>query len=171
MLKSKFMPSIVLSIICVVTVLILAIVNTFTAPVIKNNEEIKTQNALLEVMPDGGSFTEIADISSLPEQVVGAYQSEDGGYVFKLSVKGFKTGLVIMCGIDSDGKITGSKTILSSETNGAEYDLDSMYVDKTSENYNDVDLIARSTLTSKGYRLAIEKAFDAYVILKGGKAE
>ena len=169
MRNNKLMPTIVLSVICICVVAILALVNVFTAPVIEKNLEEKTQAALLEVMPNGGTFEELSDIAGLPAEVTAAYSSSNGGYVFQMSVKGYKTGLVIMCGVDADGNITGAKYIKSSETLGAENELGAKYVGKNAGDYENVDTISRATLTCKGYKQAIGAALNAFDILKGGE--
>jgi Na+-translocating ferredoxin:NAD+ oxidoreductase RnfG subunit len=168
MKKSDLMPTIVLSTICICVVALLAAINLFTAPVIKKNQEIKAREALLEVMPNGNSFEKINDISDLPDCITEAHRSENGGFVFQAKVKGFKTGLVIVCGIDKDGNITGAKCIQSQETNGAEKLLGKEYLGKTVSDYETVEIIARSTMTSKGYKEAIRASFDAFNILTGG---
>ena len=65
------------------------------------------KESLLVVMPDGGEFKEL-DISSaqLPETVTEAYASSNGGYVFKLEATGYSSGLVILCGVYTDGTAT-----------------------------------------------------------------
>lgn len=168
MSKNKLMPTIVLSSICICVVALLALINLFTAPMIKANQEKKLQAALLEVMPNGGSFVEIENLSGMPETVTDVFVSEDGGYVFQIKAKGFKTGMIIVCGIDKDGYVTGSKCIKSQETNGAENILPEKYVGKTLSDYSSVEIIANSTKTSDGYKAAIADAFAAFNILKGG---
>ena len=168
MLKSKLMPTVVLSAICLYAVAILAVVNIFTAPAIKKNQEEKTRQALLEVMPDGGSFEKIDDISGLPEEIVEAYASQNGGYVFKMEVKGYKTGLVVICGVDQNGNITGTKHIESSETLGAESKIAGSFVGKNILNYSSVDTITGATLTCNGYKQAIGAALQAHEIMTGG---
>ncbi len=167
MLKSKLMPTIVLSLICIVTVALLALVNVVTAPQIKANQDQKLQESLLEVMPDGGKFTKL-DLNGLPSEINDAYKSTSGGYVFQMSVVGFKSGLVVICGIDSDGRITGAKCLQSSETNGKEHVLGEKYVGKTQDDYQSVEIISNSTKTCVGYRNAVKAALDAYDILTGG---
>ena len=172
MLRNKLMPTVVLSAICIIAVALLSAVNLITEPAIIENQEKRTNAALLEVMPYGGSFEKINDVDGLPDAVDDVYKSSDGkGYVFRLNATGYKSGLVIMCGIDGDGKITGTKCIQSSETNGAEGKLSPMYVGKTEGDYSSVEIISGSTLTSKGYKNAMKSAFDAFEILTGGDGE
>lgn len=168
MLKSKLMPTIVLSAICICVVAILAVVNIFTAPKIQKNQEEKTKQALLEVMPQGGSFEKISDLSGLPAEIVEAYIAETGGYVFKMQVKGYKTGLVIICGVDQNGSITGTKHIESSETLGAESKIAGSFIGKNLQSYNSVDTVTGATLTCNGYKQAIGAALRAYEIMSGG---
>ena len=168
MRNNKLMPTIVLSVICICVVAILALVNVFTAPVIEANLDAKTQEALLEVMPEGGSFDEVTDLTGLPSEIAAAYRSSNGGYVFQMAVTGYKSGLVIMCGVDADGNITGAKYIQSSETLGAENELGSKYIGKNVSDYESVDSISGATLTCKGYKQAIGAALKAFDLLKGG---
>lgn len=169
MQKNKLMPTIVLSLICIFAVGILAVVNIFTAPAIEKNQEEKTKEALLEVMPHGGSFTEIKDLSGLPKEISAAYKAENGGHVFQIKVKGYKTGLIIMCGVDINGQVTGAKYIKSSETLGAEDKLAGKFDGKTLFDYQSVDTISGATLTCNGYKQAIGAALKAHEILKGGE--
>ena len=169
MLKSKLMPTIVLSLICVFAVGILAFVNDFTEPVIKKNQEEKVQQSLLEVMPNGERFEELSNLSGLPKEITAVYRSKNGGHVFQMEVKGYKTGLIIMCGVDANGYVTGAKYIKSNETLGAEDKLAGKFNGKNIYDYNSVDTITGATLTCSGYKQAIGAALKAHEILKGGK--
>ncbi len=168
MKKSNLMPTVVLSVICICVVALLALINLFTAPVIKENQERKLQEALLEVMPDGVSFEAVEDLSGLPESITDVFKSANGGYVFQSKVKGYKTGLVIVCGVNQDGEITGAKYIQSSETLGAENSLGEKYVGKTSADYDSVEIISGATMTSNGYKKAVWNALESFKILTGG---
>ena len=168
MSKNKLMPTVVLSSICICVVALLALINLFTAPVIVENQERKLQESLLEVMPDGGTFEEIDIVSGMPATITDVFRSANGGYVFQANVKGFKSGMIIVCGINADGYITGTKCIKSQETNGAENLLPEKYAGKGLSDYTEVEIIANSTKTSEGYKSAIADAFAAYEILVGG---
>ena len=168
MSKSKLMPTVVLSVICIIVVALLAVINLFTAPQIKENQEKKLQDALLEVMPDGVSFEEVSDTAALPESVTAAYKSANGGYVFQAKVKGYKTGLVIVCGVNADGKVTGAKYIKSNETLGAESILGEKYIGADISDYSSVEVISGATMTSNGYKTAVSAALESFKILTGG---
>lgn len=171
MAKNKLLPTIVLSAICIVVALILSVANIFTAPKIEENQRQKVISALKEVYPQSESFTEV-DISSLglPAEITEVYSATDGGYVFKTSVRGYSTGLIIMCGIDADGKITGTKYIESKETNGAEEKLNGAYNGLSSDSKMP-EFIKGSTKTSQAYRSAVELSFKSFDILTQGKGE
>lgn len=172
---SKFIKSTVaLVAICAVMALLLAVTNEITAPLIAANESAKANSALLEVMPDGGNF-EIVDTSSLelPKSVTEVYRASNGGYVFKLTANGYKPGMVIMCGVDANGVITGSKYLSGSETNGAELIMDGRVPGATLENIDGVDTATSPTapLTVGGYLSAIKDALNAAIILGGGSVD
>lgn len=171
MLKKKLIPTIVLACICLVVALLLAAVNSVTKPIIIKAQEEKVQKALSEVLPSGANFVEIS-IDGMPDVVTKAFTEDGGGYVFQMTVTGYKPGLIVMCGIDADGKITGAKYIASNETLSAEVGLGDKFVgfDKSSIN---VDIIAGPTakLTTRAYYKAIEAALDAYDFIKEDSAK
>ena len=172
-MKQNIKPTIVLGTICVVVALLLSVINMVTAPIIEAQRAAAASGALRDVMPEGETFDEI-DISTLglPEAVVKAWKETTGkGYVFQMSVAGYQPGLVIMCGVDADGKITGSKFIESNETYGLEKLLDNAYNGKTLE---DASLIiaagaSANSATSKAYFAAIDAALQANVLVGGGE--
>ena len=107
MKKSNLMPSVVLGSICIVVALLLSVVNMITGPVIEAARDAASNAALLEVLPNGKNFRSITLTDEYPDSVVAGY-SADGGFVFQMSVTGKEAGLVIMCGIDGDGRIVGN---------------------------------------------------------------
>lgn len=169
-MKNNLKSVIVLTAICLVVSLLLAGVNFFTAPVIAENEAKNANASLLVVMPEGGNFEEI-DISSfeLPATVVAAYKAENGGHVIKLSATGYASGMVIMCGVNSDGTVTGAECIASNETLGFEKTYGESF--KGVSDIEAVDTIANATLTTTAYKNAIKDAQNANIILSGGSVD
>lgn len=157
-----------LTVICAVMAIILAVTNSITTSVIKANEEAAANKALLVVMPNGEGF-EVIDISSyeLPSGVKKVHKEANGGYIVEIVGKGYGAGLTIMCGIDSSGTITGATCLSSSETLGYEKTYGEAMIGKTSDTVDSVDTIAGATLTTSGYKAAVEEAFEAVAILKG----
>ncbi len=117
MKKSNLMPSIVLGSICIVAALLLSVINTVTGPIIEAAQNAAANEALLEVLPDGKNFEEIEITSDYPVIVTAGYKAE-GGSVFQMSVTGKSSGLVIMCGIDANGNVVGTKVIANDESPG-----------------------------------------------------
>ncbi|MBR4033956.1 MAG: hypothetical protein IKJ04_04035, partial [Clostridia bacterium] len=123
-------PTLVLSCICMVVALLLSAINMVTGPIIEAQRNAAANSALLEVMPDGTDFEEITDLAALglPESVTNAYKETSGkGYVFRVVSTGYKSGMVIMVGVNSEGKVTGSKCLETQDTFGKEPEIDNTY--------------------------------------------
>ena len=172
-MKTKIMPIVVLSAICITVALLLSVVNMFTGPIIEAAMNDKANAALLEVLPDGKNFTELALDESYPAAVDMAYKA-DGGFVFQMTVTGKSSGLVIMCGIDEGGKIVATKVIANAETPA--------YAEKVFPNtdaaYKGMDmagfepyLVSGATLTSKAYSEAVKAALQAFAVANGGEVD
>ena len=167
MLKNKILPTVVLTSICIVVALLLALANILTTPRIEHAQKEKVAKTLREVYPEGESFEAVAtEGRSLPESIAEVYSANDGGFVFKAEVKGYKNGLVIMVGVSPDGRITDTKYIESNETNGAEKTLNGAYNGKSAEDIETV-IITGSTKTSNAYKQAVSDSLSAYDTLKG----
>lgn len=168
-MKNKLMPTIVLTCICIIVALLLAVVNTITAPKIEQLQYEKEQAALAKVYPNGNNFVDIST-DRLPASVTKAYTEDGGGYVFQMTVTGYKSGLIIMCGIDPDGNVTGADFIKSSETLSAEVGLGQSYIGQNSDSFEPI-LVSGATKTTNAYANAIKAALEAYEILadKEGK--
>lgn len=166
-------PTIVLSAICVVIVALLAVVNLFTAPLIEAQKNSAANAALLEVFPNGEGFEEVdlADYT-FPASVEKVWREKNGGAVVQTNVTGYKAGLVIMCGIDSTGKITGAKWIQTNETLHAEDGLGDRFVGHDKDSITP-DLVAGSTakMTTGAYYKAIEDSLNTFIILGGGSVD
>lgn len=176
MKKSNWMPSIVLGSICIVVALLLSVVNMITGPIIEAAQNASANEALLEVLPDGKNFEEIEITSAYPTVVTAGYKA-DGGYVFQMNVIGKSSGLVIMCGVDTEGNVVGTKVIANEETPGyaakvfPEVEgLDGKYKGMNLTGF-DPYLVSGATLTSKAYGEAIKAALQAAVLAAGGEVD
>ena len=169
--KEKIMPTVVLSCICAIVALLLSAINMVTGPVIEAQRNAAANEALLVVMPDGTGFEEL-DISTLglPESVTNAYKEASGGYVFRVTATGYKSGMVIMVGINAEGQITGSKCLETQDTFGKEPQLDNTYNGQTLGDFTP-NMIGGATMTSSGYRDAVNTALQAFVLASGGKLD
>ena len=170
-MMKKIKPTLVLTVICLVISLLLSVVNMFTATVIADRQKEEANKALLEVLPEGKNFEQI-ELTGLPTVITTAYKA-DGGFVFEMTVTGYKPGLVIMCGVDSTGKIAGVKHLQTSETYGFEPELNSAYV---GDSLDSLELIlatgaSKNSKTSKAYYDAINAALQAAAILGGEEVD
>ena len=167
-MKSKIMPSLVLGSICLVAALLLSVVNMFTAPLIEANQAAAASGAFAEVLPGAAGQQDLTIDDSYPAVVKAGYKFTNG-YVFQMEVSGWSSGLIIMCGIGNDGKITGMKHIQTNDTYGLENQLNNAYTDK---DINTAELIIATgatpkSLTSKGYFEAVTAALQSFAIANG----
>lgn len=167
---------IVLVSICAVVTVVLALTNAVTAPIIEKNDAAAANAALLEVLPDGGTF-ETADLSAhtLPATVTEVYLASNGGHVVRLNTTGYASGMVLMCGINPDGTVSGTKLIASQETpsiGGAAaetYAASVVGVDAAS--VEGLDTISGATKTTAAYKNAVRDALNTVIILGGGSVD
>ena len=162
-MKNKLMPTIVLTCICIIVALLLAVVNTITAPKIEQLQYEKEQAALREIMPQGEHFTSI-DYDGLADSITAVYKVSKGGYVFRISTKGYGSGLVILCGIDSNGKLTGVNSTVTNETPSKESGIGKKFDGMTVNSYSEI-IVSGATKTSVAYSNAVKDSFEAFKIL------
>ncbi|MBE6631795.1 MAG: FMN-binding protein [Ruminococcaceae bacterium] len=175
-MKKSINSILVLVCICATVAVLMALTNSITAPIIAENEAKSANAALLEVLPDGGSF-ETVDVSSyeLPATVSEVYRAENGGYVIKINTTGYASGMVLMCGIFPDGTVSGTKLIASAETpsigGAAAEGFAVSVVGKDVESIDGVDTIAGATKTTVAYRSAVKDALNTVLILGGASVD
>ena len=171
-MKKNIMPTIVLGTICVVVALLLSVINMVTGPIIEAQRNAAANEALLVVMPDGQNFEEL-DISTLglSENILTVYKETTGkGYVIRVTSTGYKAGMIVMVGIDAEGKITGTKCLETQDTFGKEPEIDGKYDGQTISEFAPF-MIGGATMTSNGYSSAVNNALQAYVTVSGGKLD
>lgn len=164
--------TLVLVCICAAISILLALTNAVTAPIIEKNQAAAANAALLEVMPNGKDFQKV-DLSSykLPATVTDAHKEAGGGYVFTLVTTGYGSGFVIVCGVNADGTVSGTKCLSSSETLGYEKTYGEALVGKTGETIDSVATVSGATKTTAAYRNAVKDALNAAIILGGGSVD
>ena len=100
--ESTVKPVVVLSVIALVVSFLLALVNSFTAPIIEENQKAATLAAYVDVMPT------VSDV-----------KAEDGSIAIKAEEKGFDGGiLTVIMGYDTNGTVTGIWVDASTQTKG-----------------------------------------------------
>ena len=172
----NFKPTIVLASICIVVALLLSAINTVTGPIIEASQNAAANAALLEVLPEGKNFEAVEITSDYPEAVTAGYKA-DGGFVFQMTVTGKSAGLVIMCGIDANGNVVGTKVIANEETPGYAAkvfpDVEGVNGKYTGMNLEGFEpyLVSGATMTSKAYSEAIKAALQSAVLAAGGSVD
>ena len=161
-----------LLLICAVMAVLMAVTNTITAPIIEQNQAAAANDALKVVMPNGQGFEKM-DVSgyTLPATVSEVYSEASGGYVFKLTTTGYSSGLVILCGVNADGTISGATCLSSSETLGYEKTFGENFIGKNMEGVDVVDTVSGATRTTGAYCDAMKDALNAAIILGGGSVD
>ncbi len=169
---NKLKSAIALVAICAVVSVLLALTNTLTAPIIKEQEASAVNDALAVVLPGGSDFSpvELGEYE-LPETITEIYTEKNGGYVFKMTTSGYAANFVILCGIDKDGVVKGATCISSGETLGVEKDYGDSLKEKTLENIEEVATISGATKTTYAFKNAVKDALNSFVILNGGSVD
>ncbi len=172
-MKTNIKNLVIFVCICSVITLLLAATNFITAPIVEKNQAASANKALLEVFPDGKGF-ESVDLSAieLPIAVTEAFKETEGkGYVIKLVTAGYGSDMVIMCGVDAAGMVTGAVCLSSNETLGKEKTYGENFAEKDAAGVEAVEIISGATKTTEAYKNAIKYALDAATILGGGAVD
>ena len=158
--------------ICAVMAVLLALTNACTAPIIEQNQNAAANEALLVVMPNGEGFVSVEfDAQALPKTIKEVYREKSGGYVFQMETSGYGNGMILMCGINADGTVSGVVCLGSSETLGYEKTFGENFVGKDAAGVDAVDTIAGATKTTGAIKNAIKDALNAIIILDGGSVD
>ena len=171
-MKKSVQSTLVLVAICAVMAILLALTNSITAPIIKQNQDAAANEALRVVMPEGEGFEKM-DVSSytLPATVTEVYKEANGGYVVTLTTAGYGSGFVIMCGVSADGTVTGAVCLASTETLGYEKTFGESFTGKDAAGVDAVDTISGATKTTSAYKNAVKDALNTAIILGGGSVD
>jgi electron transport complex protein RnfG len=171
MKKDFLAPILALTLICLVITAALAATNSVTAPKIATDKEIRQAAMLAEIIPEAESF-ELVEGEALPASVTQVYETSNNvGYIFTVTAKGYGGEMQILCGISPEGKIIACKTLEDSETQGigtrvTQGDFTETLVGKDAS-LEGVSAVSGATISSKAYLGAIANAFAAFEIVKG----
>lgn len=171
-MKEQIKGVVTLVSICAVVAVLMAITNSITAPIIRKNEDAAANQALSEVLPGGVNFVE-ADISAyqLPSTVTQVYTEDNGGCVVRLSTAGYSSGMILMCGINPDGTVSGVQCLSSGETLGYEKTYGESLIGSSAESIDSVDTVSGATKTTSAYRSAVKDALNTAIIIGGGSVD
>lgn len=173
--------AVILFLITAASAMILAFVNSVTAPIIAEQETLKMQDAMAEVLPDADVFEEIPLELSQESDLTKIFKT-DAGFVVFAAPKGYGGEITMAIGIDVDYKIAGISIISQSETAGLGAKCtdkawqnqfigktENITVSKTGAAGNQIDAISSATITSKAVTKAVNEAIAAAKILGGDK--
>ncbi|NMC57413.1 MAG: RnfABCDGE type electron transport complex subunit G [Eubacteriaceae bacterium] len=186
----------ILFIICVVAAGLLALTNSVTAPIIAKNQLQSEIQAKQAVLPQGKEFNDIDSakmaelfknsnnekLNNIVQISIAEADGKFSGMVIKTSVTGYKGSIVMLIGIDAQGKITSYKVLSHSETPGLGDKITGekfssqfagksaneslVVVKKAVQKSNEIQAITGATISSRAATLAINSAIDAYNIVK-----
>ena len=149
----------------------LAAVNSITAPIIENLNEQKTQQAIETVLPGGYTET-IENFDNQNGLVTKVYKGENG-YAMEVRPVGFDGEIVMMVGVDFEGKVLGISMVSHTETAGlgavaaakteAGNTFRGQFVGcddevKVSKDGGDIDAITGATITSRAVCVGVSAA-------------
>ena len=177
-----FRVGIILFAITAVAALILATVNSFTAPIIEKNTKEIMENAMREVLPGVSEFKKAEFDQSLFSCTKEAYEGDDKGFVVMVDPNGYGGEISIVVGVDNNLEVTGISIISQGETAGLgakceDKEWQSQFVGKT-ENIevsksgasgNQIDAISSATITSKAVTKGVNEAISVAKELRGDK--
>ena len=157
-----------LFLITAIVALLLAGVNSITAPRIAAINAEKTQKDVEEVLPGGGELLE-GGYDTMDGKIAEVYKSETG-FAVKVLPMGFDNTITMMVGVDLEGKVTGIAIISHTETAG----LGAVAADKGEDGQAfrgqfvgksgelevkvDIDTISSATITSKAVTEGVNMA-------------
>ncbi len=115
-----YITIVVLSVISLVVSLLLALVNSMTAPVIAENTKRTTLAAYVGVLPSVSDATELEEVTGYTTaNVTGVVKAPDGSLAIKAEESGFDGGIVtVIVGMDANGTETGIWVDASTQTKG-----------------------------------------------------
>ena len=181
MKKAILVPTIALFIICLVSTALLGLANSVTAPKIEQlaiQTEIESRS---EVLDSAETFEEKSDNGI--SYVVGL--GKDGnevGMVFTTTAKSYGGDMIVMTGVDMEGKITGVKLLQITDTPGLGMNADKpefrdkfigmsneITIKKNSANAanNEIDALSGATISSNAVAEAVNKALDGFAKITG----
>lgn len=179
-------PPLILTLICLVTALLLALVNSMTTGPIREQENTMIKEAKQLVMPAANSFEEKTFPSVDGEEFLyDEALDENGqliGYVFNNAAQGYGGLIEVNLGVDMNGVITGAKPLSLSETPGIGMKVgednflmrfqgksgELSLVQDESNNTEEVQTISGATTSCQAFIEAVQVSLEQYARVTGG---
>ena len=163
--ESTVKPVVVLSVIALVVSFLLALVNSFTAPIIEANQKAATLAAYVDVMPtvsDAKTLEEVTGYTT--ENVTGVVKAEDGSMAIKAEEKGFDGGVLsVVTGIwvDASTQTKGIGSNVATDTFLAQFNgMDG--TQNIAIGQGGFDAYSGATISSKALFAAINDCVNCY---------
>ncbi len=115
-MKKYLSVALTLLAICAVSALVLALVNSWTAPRIKAYEDAQRLSAL-QAVSAGKTVGDYAEVKDTPH-VLGYYQLKPSGCIVMLSANGYGGEIRLVAAYSSDGRLMAAQILSNSETPG-----------------------------------------------------
>ena len=172
--RKTFLPALILSAICLLCALALALTNELTAERIAKAEKERYLASVAEVLPDGALLTALTDAG------VDGFVGKDAegtvlGYAIRTSAKGYGGDVVCVVGFSPDGKVIGLSVSAPDETPGLgsnvqKPDFTNQFLgkDRAPVLGTDVDGVTSATYSSRAVTAAVAEAMaQIQTITKG----
>jgi electron transport complex protein RnfG len=174
--KDIIIPTVTLFIICLISTLLLAVVDNTTKGKIAQMQQASDAAARSKVLASAASFTQKDDY------YIGKDKSgKTVGYVFTESAKSYGGNVVVMTGIDTEGKVTAVEITSINDTPGLGMNAKNSWfkkqfegksgtigVNKSSASKTEIKALTGATITSKGVTSAVNAALAEYNEKIGG---
>lgn len=165
-MKDGIKSVIVLTVICVVVSLLVALTNSFTAPVIEENKQSASTESLKQVLENAADFEKLDKPADAPTTVQEIYRETGGlGYAVTVAVTTSYSAspMLYTVGISSDGVITG--IVITSYTESKDFGKETYpqsYVGLDSA-LNGAELVGGVTYSSTAFKKGIEDVFATLI--------
>lgn len=182
--KEVLIPAVSLLVICVVVTALLAVTNAITSPKIDSLSKETQEKTKKIVLNTATSFSEekTVDVDGTQYKYFsGANDSEEVGYVFLTSSKGYGGEIGVMVGVNMNGAVTGVQVLSINETAGLGMNAKNesflsqfvgkagqVGVAKSAPSETEIQALTGATITSKAMANAVNDALSGYNALKGG---
>lgn len=180
--KHIVIPTVALFVICLVATALLAFANSITAPKIEQIAKETEISSRKEVFADADNFEDKTD-GKLTYAVALDKDGKETGYVFTTSAKSYGGDILVMTGVDTQGKVTGVKLLSINDTAGLGMKatgedfrsqfiglIKNIVVQKNTSNHdnNEITALTGATITSNAVTSAVNEALANYDTVNGG---
>lgn len=165
-MKDNIMPSVVLTIICIASSLLLVFAYELTKENIAEQKQIRFNSSVESLF--GETDSTLIDSNFGEESVKAIAVTPDGKTAVQVSADGYsKGGINVLIGIDENGAVSGIEFVSLGETPGLgskvrdNADFREQFYGK-SETDVPLDSISGATFSSKGMKKAVDTALKVY---------